>query len=166
MVNEAFARTYFQGRNPVGRRFGFGDDAGDAGEFEIVGMVGDARFGSAGNPSEMMVFLPMLQTTDESAYTSEMAIRVTGDPAGAGPAVREAVAAVDPRLPISRMVSIDRQVDDSLNQQRLFPGWSRCSAGWPCCSPASGSMGWWRSRSPGGRTRSGSAWRSAPSGAR
>jgi len=120
MVNEAFARTYFQGQNPVGRRFGFGDDAGDASEFEIVGMVGDARFGSAGDPSEMMVFLPMLQTTDESAYTSELAIRVTGDPAGAGPAVREAVAAVDPRLPISRMVSIDRQVDDSLNQQRLF----------------------------------------------
>jgi predicted permease len=120
MVNEAFARAYFGGQNPVGRRFGFGDQPGDAGQFEIVGVLGDARFGNLAHPSEKMVFLPMLQSGGEDAYTSELAIRVNGDPAALGAAVREAIARVDPRLPISQLITIDRQLSDALNQQRLF----------------------------------------------
>ena len=41
MVNQAFARQYFDGRNPVGKTF----EAGAQGaRFEIVGLVGDARY--------------------------------------------------------------------------------------------------------------------------
>ncbi|MGO9258923.1 MAG: ADOP family duplicated permease [Bryobacteraceae bacterium] len=41
IVNQAFARQYFDGRNPVGKTF----EAGSQGaRFEIVGLVGDARY--------------------------------------------------------------------------------------------------------------------------
>jgi predicted permease len=120
MVNEAFVRAYFQGQNPVGHRFGFGEGPEGGTEYEIVGVLGDARFGGANEAPGKMIFLPMLQVTDQSAYTSELAIRVNGDPSAAGPAVRSAISAVDARLPISQMVSIDRQLDEALHQQRLF----------------------------------------------
>lgn len=120
VVNEAFARAYFPGQTPLGRRFGFGEGAQGATEYEIVGVVGDARYGDVNETPGRMVYLPLLQASDESAHTSELAIRLSGDPASAGPAIRAAVAAVDPRLPISDMLTIARQVDNALIQQRLF----------------------------------------------
>jgi predicted permease len=120
MVNEAFAKAYFQHQSPVGHRFGFGDSDSDAGEYEIVGVVGDARFEGPSDEPGKMVFVPILQAADQSAFTSELAIRVGGNPAEVGPAVREAINTVDPRLPISQMISIDKQIESALGQQRLF----------------------------------------------
>jgi len=120
MVNEAFARAYFPGQDPVGHRFGFNEGPDGANEFEIVGVLGDARFEGANDPPRRMVFLPLLQAVDQSAYTGELAIRVSGEPAAPAAAVRAAIATVDPRLPISQMISIDRQLDNALHQQRLF----------------------------------------------
>ncbi len=120
MVNQTFAKTYFGNENPVGRRFGLGDSQNDAGAIEIIGVLADAKFDGPSSPASKMIFLPLLQTADQSGYVSELAIRVSGDPASAGPAVREAINSVDPKLPISGMVSMDNQVDRALGQQRLF----------------------------------------------
>ena len=120
MVNQAFAKAYFKNRNPVGGRFGFGDAGTDSGEYEIVGVVGDARFGGPSSEPDKMVLVPMLQQADGSAFTSELAIRLAGDPASAGPAIREAIVTVDPKLPISGMITIEKQIDSALSQQRLF----------------------------------------------
>lgn len=120
MVNEAFVKAYFKDRNPVGGRFGFGDSDTESGEYEIVGVLGDARFGGPSEAADKMVMVPMLQQADQSAFTSELAIRVSGSPAAAGPAVREAINTVDPKLPISGMVTIEKQIDSAMSQQRLF----------------------------------------------
>jgi predicted permease len=120
MVNEAFVRAYFPGQTPVGRRLGFGEGPSGASEFEIVGVLGDAHFGGADEAPGKMIYLPILQTIDQSAYTSELAIRINGDPAAAGPAVRAAIATVDSRLPISQMTTIGEQLGNALQQQRLF----------------------------------------------
>lgn len=120
LVNESFAKAYFANQNPVGHRFGFGDSNSDAGAYEIVGVVGDARFNGPGDKPDKMAYLPILQVADGSAFMSELAIRVTGDQALVGPALREAINTVDPKLPISQMISIDKQVESALSQQRLF----------------------------------------------
>ncbi|HZN11289.1 MAG TPA: ADOP family duplicated permease, partial [Blastocatellia bacterium] len=44
VVNQAFARHYFPNENPVGKRFGF--NAETAGQIEIVGVAGDAKYTS------------------------------------------------------------------------------------------------------------------------
>lgn len=118
MINESFAKAYFGQANPLGRRLGFG--ALDSSAYEVVGVVRDARFDGVAEASDRMVFLPLLQSAGEEAFTSELAVRVSGDPAAAGPLLREAVSSVDPHLPISGLITLGRQVDDSLSQHRLF----------------------------------------------
>jgi predicted permease len=118
VVNQAFARAYFGGRNPVGRRFGYG--AEHDGDYEIVGVLGDARFHSVRQAPVPMVFFPILQATDQSAYTSELEVQTAGDPANLASAVRAAVADVDPRVPIADVTTLDAQFTDSLGRDALF----------------------------------------------
>jgi predicted permease len=120
VVNEAFAQAYFKSGNAVGQRIGMGDDPDERGRYEIIGVVGDARFEGPDQAPGKMLFLPILQAGDQSAYTSELALRVSGDAASLGPAVRAAVAAVDPRLPISEITTMDTQFAQALFQPRLF----------------------------------------------
>ena len=60
LVNQTFARRFFGGENPIGKRFG---DRGQAssGRYEIVGVVGDAKYGSVREQNRPMVFHPMWQ---------------------------------------------------------------------------------------------------------
>jgi len=46
IVNEAFAKEYFDGKNPVGKSF----ERGEQGQFEIVGLVRDARYRNMREP--------------------------------------------------------------------------------------------------------------------
>jgi predicted permease len=118
VVNRAFARTYFPGRSPVGGRFGIGPD--HDGDYEIVGVLGDARFRSVRDAPVPMAFLSILQATDQSAYTSELEVRTVGDPSDLTAAVRAAVADVDARVPIAGVTTLAAQFTDSLGRDALF----------------------------------------------
>ncbi|HKQ60991.1 MAG TPA: ABC transporter permease [Candidatus Polarisedimenticolaceae bacterium] len=120
LVNRAFVEAYLPGQDPLGRRFGFGDDASHAGEIEIVGVVGDVKFRAPRDRPMRMVFLPLLQSADDDAYAAELEIRTTGDPLTAVSALRQAVAAVDPRVPIAGVTTLALQVEGSMRHDRLF----------------------------------------------
>jgi len=55
IVNEAFARRYWQDQDALGRLIGLGEDGA---EHEIVGVVRDARYSSYAGAVEPFVFLP------------------------------------------------------------------------------------------------------------
>ncbi len=52
IVNEAAVRRYFSGRNALGKRFGYGKP-----NFEIVGIVADARINNAREAAPPMAFI-------------------------------------------------------------------------------------------------------------
>jgi predicted permease len=118
VVNQAFARAYFGGRSPVGGRLGF--DSDHDGDYEIVGLLGDARFHSVRDTPVPMVFFSILQMQDQSAFNSELEIRTAQDPAGLTAAVRAAVADVDSRVPIAGVTTLAAQFTDSLGRDALF----------------------------------------------
>ena len=119
VVNQAFARAYFPHGNPVGRRFGF--DSQHSGDFEIVGVVGDARFHSAREAPAPMAFLSILQAADQSAFFGgELEVRTAGEPSNLTAAVRGAVADVDARVPIAGVTTLAAQFTDSLGRDALF----------------------------------------------
>lgn len=120
VVNEAFAKTFFHGENPVGRRFGFGDDVKQSGDIEVVGVIGDVKYESAKEKPVPTCYRPILQVQDQGAYSSNLEIRTEGDPLGAVSNVRSAIAQVDDKLPIVGLTSFSKQLADSLRQERLI----------------------------------------------
>jgi predicted permease len=120
VVNDAFAQSFFQSENPVGRRFSFGDEEKDAGDIEIVGVIGDVKYESSREKPVPTAYRPILQVQDQGAYSSNLEIRTEGDPLVAASGVRSAIAQVDDKLPIVGVTSFSKQLADSLRQERLI----------------------------------------------
>jgi predicted permease len=117
VVNQAFAEYFFHGENPIGRRFGFGDDQKDSAGIEIVGVIGDAKYEDPREKPLRTVYRPILQAKD---YSANLEIRTQGDPLSMTSAVRSAIAQVDDKLPIVGVTSLEKQFSDSLQQERLI----------------------------------------------
>jgi len=120
IINATMAHDFFGDQNPIGRRFGFGDDPKHSGDIEIVGVAADAKFSNLRQKPEPMVFLPVLQMQGDAAYVWELDLRTVGDPRSAATEVRSALAGIDKGLPVTRLKTLSEQVDDSLEQERTI----------------------------------------------
>ena len=130
VVNEAFARQFFSGRDPIGRRFGKYEVA-HARDYEIVGVAQDARYADASRPVRPMFFVPLPQTVmysaqipnmveESSRYVGAIELHVAGDPDAVGPAVRAALADVDPDLPATAMTSFPDLIRTTTSERTLI----------------------------------------------
>ena len=115
IVNEAAARLYFPNETALGRRFG--QTSNESGRIEIVGIVRDAKYNNVREPVPPTMYRPYQQGYSGSV-TFE--VRTAGDPLAAIPAVREAVRAVDPQVPIINVTTQQREVENRFQQERLF----------------------------------------------
>ncbi|HXX22619.1 MAG TPA: ABC transporter permease [Terriglobia bacterium] len=120
VVNQAFARHFLSKENSVGKRFSLGVPFKAPG-FEIVGIVEDAKYGSAREQAEPIFFLPVYQVESILSYVREIEIRAEGDPAAVTGEVRDAIQGINPNLPVDA-TTLSQQVNDSLAQQRAFSG--------------------------------------------
>ena len=118
-VNEAFARAYFAGVDPIGRRVSIGDRPENP-RYEVVGIVGDARYDSPRDAPPRMLYLGILQAQDQSAYSSDLEVRTSGDPMAAIADLRHAVGEVDARVPIASVTSLRAQVADAVAAEALL----------------------------------------------
>jgi predicted permease len=93
IVNEAFARRFWPGENPIGKRFNF-----TTGKWiEIVGVAQDGKYFSLAEKPASFVYLPLAQN-----YESEVTLiaRGAGDPNLLTAAIRNAIRGVDGNLPL------------------------------------------------------------------
>ncbi|HEX8161830.1 MAG TPA: ABC transporter permease [Pyrinomonadaceae bacterium] len=117
VVNQEFARRFFGGDNPVGRRFGFDPDKSD--EIEIVGVSRDTKYASQRDEIKPTAYLPWAQTLSSvGAVTFE--VRTATEPTAAVAAIREAVRGVDADLPPSNFKTQLAQADETLSMERFF----------------------------------------------
>jgi predicted permease len=117
MVNQAFVRRYLPTTNPLGRHIGF--DTSKPPDIEIVGVLGDAQFHDARKEINPIVFTAMAQGDSELALDCEFAVRTAGDPSGAAAEVREAIAGIDPGLPVNDPRPLAAQVSNTFDTERL-----------------------------------------------
>jgi predicted permease len=113
VVDEVFAKRYFPNENPLGRRFGFSPQ--ETNRYEIVGVVGNSRYNDLRGdvyPTVYQAFLP--------AGTINFAIRSSMDSGRLVEAVRKAIAAVDPAVPLTEFHTQTGLIDRLLRTERLL----------------------------------------------
>jgi predicted permease len=129
VVNQTFVRKFYPKTDPIGKHFGIGG-ADHAGDYEIVGVVEDAKYQDARAPAYSTFFLPFLQSvTDKSPaynsmvinsnYLGDIVLHVAGKPESLENAVRSALAGIDPNLTVLSMWSFDEQLSQNFNQDTL-----------------------------------------------
>ncbi|MBV9928554.1 MAG: ABC transporter permease [Acidobacteria bacterium] len=119
VVNQTFARRYFKGENPLGKRFSFDASPATAGEVEIVGLAGDAKYTSQRDEVPPTAYLPWPQELN-ALRSATFEVRTSGDPAAYVEAVRRAVGGVDSGLPLKDVKTQVEQADETLALERLF----------------------------------------------
>jgi predicted permease len=124
VVNETFARQFFPREDPIGKHFG--RKPGTSREFEIVGVARDARYLTRGlaQPSGPMFFLPERQAEYGQGNLGSLFLRdivIVARPGAIVPvaSIHQAMAAVDPDIPINSIRTLREQVSNQFVQQRL-----------------------------------------------
>ncbi|HEX8501474.1 MAG TPA: ABC transporter permease [Pyrinomonadaceae bacterium] len=117
VVNETFARAFFGGGNPLGRRISF--DAEKPGDVEIVGLARDAKYTSQRAKTPPTAYLPWLQEL-RAAGSVYFEVRTSGDPEAAVAGVRQAVREADANLPLDNLKTQAAQADETMAMERLF----------------------------------------------
>jgi len=132
VINEAFARRFFQNENPIGKYFG-NAEIRSAGEYEIVGVARDARYltNRLEEPVEPIFFVPEAQSVVfadagnkagevRSHFLHDIIVRMQPGAKLSEEQVRRTLAGVDPNMPVMRMQSLTEQVAGNFSQQRLI----------------------------------------------
>jgi predicted permease len=116
LVNQAFAKRFLSGADPIGQQFFSHPDSGPT-HFEIIGVVTDARVNDIRAPAPPMVYFPISQHPGNLAGID---IRTAADPQWVENQVRQAIGEVDFRLPIVEIIPLSEQVARNLAQERLI----------------------------------------------
>jgi putative ABC transport system permease protein len=116
VVNESLARRLWPGRRAVGRRITLDGGAADATWLTVVGVTADVVRGEWTAPPEAEVYVPYLQSRphlerDGSPFsTMSLVVRTAGEPESLAPALRAAVASLDPDVPLAEVQAMETVV--------------------------------------------------------
>lgn len=118
IVNETFAKRFLAGRDPIGRRIGFGIDPGTKTDMEIIGVVKDIKYTNLRDEIPPQAFLPYLARR----YAGDMTVylRTTLDENQVFSAARSKVRELDANVPLFAMRSETTQLSNSLKTERLI----------------------------------------------
>jgi putative ABC transport system permease protein len=120
IVSEAAARRFWPNEDPIGKRIRLGSnmpfDARPDDSLEIVGVVGDVKYGPLDTETGVHVYTPYLQF---SWWFSYFMVKTSVPPTAVVADMRRAVAAVDPNLPIDNVLTMEERFG-VVNQRPRF----------------------------------------------
>jgi putative ABC transport system permease protein len=118
IVNEAFAREFFPGQNPVGKKITPDGSVtpGDPPVREIVGVVGDSHLISLSAKPKPQIYAPHPQF---AVGGMSLFVRTENDPRGVGGSLRNAVAELDKDVPVYRERLLTGYLSASIAQPRF-----------------------------------------------
>ena len=120
IVNRTLARQLFQSDDVIGRQFYRGTVRGAPPiPFTIIGVVGDAKYGSVRGRKPPTMYLHFRQPPGMKGAPT-FAVRTAGPPGALASGVRAIVRAIDPAMPVYGVVTQQDQLAASLQQERLF----------------------------------------------
>jgi putative ABC transport system permease protein len=117
VVNEAFAKLYCAGRNPVGLHLMFGGSSHPTLDREIVGVAADVHT-NVREPAKPALYYPYTQWKQPERLMYY--VRAAGVETALGPAIRAAVRDEDPNVPVAVLQPITVRIDDTMYSERLL----------------------------------------------
>jgi predicted permease len=114
IVNETFAKKFFNGQNPIGRRFNWHGPKDPF--FEIVGVVPAGKYNSLGEDPKPAVYTPLYRD-----YTGGVTLvaRTRNDPRQVLNDLRAIVQQLDPSVPVYSMKTLKQHMGTSLFPARM-----------------------------------------------
>jgi putative ABC transport system permease protein len=122
IVNRTFARRFWPGESPVGRRIRWipeDDPAAPPRWHTIVGVVGDVRSAGLAEEEGPAAYVPFSQRVLPFVRDVSVVARAATDPGALLPSLRRALLAVDPDLPVYRARTLETVVSGSVETRRF-----------------------------------------------
>jgi predicted permease len=115
VINEAMARRYWPKGNAVGAQIHIGPPNPTAPWITVIGVVGDVR----NNPTRLTADPTMYLSFRQSSFGNVLAVRTSGDPIALTSAVRRAIQAIDPMIPVYKISTVNDVIGESFVMHRL-----------------------------------------------
>jgi len=110
-------KLYPGGEDPIGKQIFFGTDNNTGLPAEVIGIVGDVRSIRLEQANDIEFYRPWPQRSNQFLA---VAVKTAFKPDAATSTVRNALAKVDPALPIIQPRTMSEIIDQSLGQRRLM----------------------------------------------
>jgi predicted permease len=121
LVNEAFAKQFFGGANPVGKHFGL-DGPKSALTIEIVGLVRDVKYQNLRETPASIFYRPYGQIRRDRGMV--LAVRSAGDLNALAATLRALTQSIDPNLTLRNTTPFAQLIDRSLLAERMVSSFS------------------------------------------
>ena len=119
LINEAFARRYWSGQPPLGKRIQMGmvrEGVNDAPALTVVGVVKDGKYATLGEEATPFFYLNLAQNYGSSPT---LIVRTRGNPTDLLATVRSEVATLDKSLPLFDVKTMRQHLGLALLPARL-----------------------------------------------
>ncbi|HYL47554.1 MAG TPA: FtsX-like permease family protein, partial [Candidatus Limnocylindrales bacterium] len=116
IINQAMAKKFWPGQNPLGKAAGVPIRKFD---MTIIGIIPDLKHLSLREEPAPEVYVPYTQNPWPSMLVMQAVVRTKADPDSVFAAVREAIHSVDSDLPLAKVTTLAAIVDTSLAQPRF-----------------------------------------------
>jgi len=118
VVNQAAVGRYFGGRNPIGARLTFNEPTDSAVQWmTVVGVVGDIHHAGLDEAPYPQAYLPVAQSPGR--WMVLVARTDARDPITLAPAMRQAVAALDPDLALTELSTMEQRIAVATSRPRV-----------------------------------------------
>ena len=118
VVNEVLARKEFPGEDPIGRRIHM-----DGMDLEIIGVIGAIHQAGLDVAPLAEVYMPYAGARGPYADILSdvvLVVKTAGAPGALADDLRRTVRAVDPGVPLHKVLTMDEVISDSLATRRLY----------------------------------------------
>jgi macrolide transport system ATP-binding/permease protein len=125
VVNQAFVKEFFKGKNPIGQRIGSPESPGD---YEVVGVVENTVYTDVRLKDRSMYFVPIMQRQpsdkdpiekDTSLYAGTMVIETERPMSEMEAIARKTLAGINPNLTVVKFQTFDEQIADRFTEERM-----------------------------------------------
>ena len=122
VINQATARSYFRGEDPIGQRMRFGSfdpvpDYPHNAYFEIIGIVGDVKNSGLRDPVKPEAYIPY---STVAAGTRSLLVKAAVDPLSLLPMIRREILAIDPNVALTFVDTLENRLKENSYAQPRF----------------------------------------------